>query len=90
MSRLPRVTNIISMLRVARLQYLRPKWSHSTTLRHLRFHDCVMLDEKLVKKLAKDILSCEEFQLLELISCHKISEEFLIDLQDELGERLTS
>ncbi|TDL13735.1 hypothetical protein BD410DRAFT_903232 [Rickenella mellea] len=68
--------------------YILPKWSHSTSLRHLRFHDCVKLDETHIETLARDVLSREDFRSLEVIACHKISEEFLMNLQDELGERL--
>ncbi|TDL15741.1 hypothetical protein BD410DRAFT_796138 [Rickenella mellea] len=71
--------------------YIPPTWSDFPSFRHIRFHDCVMSDEKHVGAMARSFLTGEaetDFRSLEIISCHKISEEFLEDLQDELGERL--
>ncbi|TDL16263.1 hypothetical protein BD410DRAFT_902122 [Rickenella mellea] len=68
---------------------LSPEWTHFRPLRHLRFQNCVMLKESHVEKVARRLLACEDFQSLEIISCRNLSEEFLLDLQDEVGERLT-
>ncbi|TDL16267.1 hypothetical protein BD410DRAFT_902123 [Rickenella mellea] len=63
-------------------------WPQIPSLRHVQFYDCIMLEEN-VGPMATGLLTCEEFQLLEFISCHKISEEYLLKLQDKFGERLT-
>jgi hypothetical protein len=69
--------------------YTWPTWSDFPSLRHLRFHDYVMPEKEHVEGMARSLLTGDNFESLEIISCHKLSEDFLLGLQEELGERLT-
>ncbi|TDL13679.1 hypothetical protein BD410DRAFT_797560 [Rickenella mellea] len=68
--------------------YIPPKWPHFPSLRHLQFYDCIMEEEN-VEPMARGLLGCEDLESLEFISCRKISQDFLENLQDELGEGLS-
>ncbi|TDL16265.1 hypothetical protein BD410DRAFT_889902, partial [Rickenella mellea] len=70
------------------IAYVSSHWPQIPSLRHVQFYDCVMLEEN-VGPMARGLLTCEDFQLLEFISCHKLSEEYLLKLQDGVGEGLT-
>ncbi|TDL16283.1 hypothetical protein BD410DRAFT_844557 [Rickenella mellea] len=64
-----------------------PTWSHFPSLRHIQFRHCV-IPEEIVEDMVRSILAHEDFESIEIISPQKISEKFLFDLQDEVGERL--
>ncbi|TDL27991.1 hypothetical protein BD410DRAFT_338666 [Rickenella mellea] len=69
-----------------------PNPSHFPSLSHIRFHNCDALVESHVETMARNLLTPEvdnDFRSLEIVSCRQISEEFLEDLRDEVGERLT-
>ncbi|TDL15725.1 hypothetical protein BD410DRAFT_87173 [Rickenella mellea] len=64
---------------------------HYPSLRHIRFRNCNRFEEKHVGMLAKTFLTDngnDNFQSLEIMSCSKISEDFILNLQDEVGEGL--
>ncbi|TDL21174.1 hypothetical protein BD410DRAFT_840649 [Rickenella mellea] len=66
-------------------------WWDFASLRHLRFENCDRLCEEDVKIMASNLLLDEAdvgLQSLEFISCKNISEDFLLNLGDEVGERL--
>ncbi|TDL16269.1 hypothetical protein BD410DRAFT_642824 [Rickenella mellea] len=65
-----------------------PEWPQLPSLRHLRFHGYALLEERRVETMARGLFTREDFESLEIISCHQISEKFLLNLQDEVGERL--
>ncbi|TDL16266.1 hypothetical protein BD410DRAFT_844545 [Rickenella mellea] len=58
------------------IEYIPHQWQPFLSLSQLQFYDCIMLEEENVGHMARALLASEEFQLLELISCHKISEEY--------------
>ncbi|TDL14907.1 hypothetical protein BD410DRAFT_155278 [Rickenella mellea] len=68
--------------------YMRPQWPHFPNLRHIQFYDCIM-HEKNVEPMVRALLRCEDLESLEFISCHKISEDCLLNLHDIVGDRLT-
>ncbi|TDL21168.1 hypothetical protein BD410DRAFT_829169 [Rickenella mellea] len=61
-------------------------------IRHLHLRNCDKLGERGVDELARTLLSAEEdkgLESLEIITCKGISEDFLLNLQDEVGPGLT-
>ncbi|TDL23549.1 hypothetical protein BD410DRAFT_802772 [Rickenella mellea] len=66
-------------------------WSDFSSLRHLRFQNCDGLLEEYVKTIASNLFFDEAekgIQLLEFVSCKRISEDFLLNLSDDYGERV--
>ncbi|TDL14883.1 hypothetical protein BD410DRAFT_845661 [Rickenella mellea] len=68
--------------------YIPRHWPDIPNLRLLQFYDCIM-QEANVEPMARALLRCEDLQSLEFISCLKLSEEYLLNLRDIVGERLT-
>ncbi|TDL21504.1 hypothetical protein BD410DRAFT_293912 [Rickenella mellea] len=68
-------------------------WSHFSSLRHLRFKGCDNLTEPEVDELVRNLMCGNAegmgLQSLEIFSCEKISEEFLVELGDNVGPKLT-
>ncbi|TDL19259.1 hypothetical protein BD410DRAFT_443139 [Rickenella mellea] len=66
-------------------------WERIRSIRHLRFEGCDLFSEYTVEVLANNFLRGEAKngpQCLEVISCKKISEDFLCGLRDEFGDNL--
>ncbi|TDL21499.1 hypothetical protein BD410DRAFT_840455 [Rickenella mellea] len=67
-------------------------WGHFSSLRHLQFKCCDSLTEAEVDELARNLMWGKAegtgLQLLEIFSCERISEEFLVVLGDQVGPRL--
>ncbi|TDL21188.1 hypothetical protein BD410DRAFT_899020 [Rickenella mellea] len=62
-------------------------WSPVTSICHLQFLNCVTLDENSVDVMAKHPVFAG-IQKLEILHCSHVSEEYLLELQDEVGEKL--
>ncbi|TDL19242.1 hypothetical protein BD410DRAFT_842165 [Rickenella mellea] len=63
----------------------------NSPIRHLYLRNCDMLDKWDVEELARALISREDnegLELLEFTTCKMISEELLLNLQDELGPKL--
>ncbi|TDL21213.1 hypothetical protein BD410DRAFT_840682 [Rickenella mellea] len=66
-------------------------WERIRSLDHLRFMNCDQFTESDVEALARNILQTEvesRIQSLEINSCKLVSEDFLLGLHDEVGDRL--
>ncbi|TDL15802.1 hypothetical protein BD410DRAFT_84897 [Rickenella mellea] len=62
-----------------------------SSLRHLRFENCDSILEKDVAFFVKEFLSPDSeigLRSLEFVSCKRISEDFLLEMQDEVGNGL--
>ncbi|TDL21171.1 hypothetical protein BD410DRAFT_840646 [Rickenella mellea] len=62
-----------------------------SSLRHLRLQNCDRLCGEDVKAMARNLFSDDAdvgLQSLEIISCKNISEDYLLNLSDDVGERL--
>ncbi|TDL22451.1 hypothetical protein BD410DRAFT_898365 [Rickenella mellea] len=68
------------------------RWKYFANLRHLRFTHCDRLAEWEIKALVENLMINKEpgkgLLSLEVINCPGISENFLLDLKDEVGSRL--
>ncbi|TDL21183.1 hypothetical protein BD410DRAFT_899016 [Rickenella mellea] len=66
-------------------------WTWFSSLRYIRFHNCGGLTEEQVKPFAISLLADEagmNLQSLEFTSCGNISEDFLLNLSDIVGQKL--
>ncbi|TDL14187.1 hypothetical protein BD410DRAFT_277678 [Rickenella mellea] len=66
-------------------------WPSSPSIRRVSFRNCDTITEGEVKALANRLLSCRGrvgLQFLELHHCKDISEECLLNLHDEFGDKL--
>ncbi|TDL19252.1 hypothetical protein BD410DRAFT_443088 [Rickenella mellea] len=66
-------------------------WRDFKSLRHLRFQNCRQIFEEDVKAIASNLFLEDEdvgLQSLEFISCKNISEDFLLNLNNDVGGRL--
>ncbi|TDL21167.1 hypothetical protein BD410DRAFT_789923 [Rickenella mellea] len=66
-------------------------WMAGSSLRHLRIEKASLSPEDDMKILARAFLSTnndDRSRSLELVSCEKISETFLLELQDDVGDGL--
>ncbi|TDL19276.1 hypothetical protein BD410DRAFT_443672 [Rickenella mellea] len=64
---------------------------HLGSLRHLRFENCELFPEYQVEKLVRSLLRAgvgDGLQSLEIVSSKTISEDFLLGLGEEVGDRL--
>ncbi|TDL19275.1 hypothetical protein BD410DRAFT_805878 [Rickenella mellea] len=66
-------------------------WRRLRSLSHLRFKNFDSLNEQVFEEFTKGLLLTKEesgLQSLEILSCKNMSEDFLLDLRDEVGDRL--
>ncbi|TDL20749.1 hypothetical protein BD410DRAFT_790397 [Rickenella mellea] len=57
------------------------------SIRHIEFHNCDSLYEEQVQFMVKHPLFAQ-VENFNLVSCHHVSEDFLLDLRNEIGERV--
>ncbi|TDL14012.1 hypothetical protein BD410DRAFT_903159 [Rickenella mellea] len=69
----------------------RCSWAQFASIRHIRIQNCDLLCEEDVKIMASNLFFDDAdvgLQSLEVMSCKKISEDFILNLSDDVGERL--